>query len=119
MTMTLNDFKNQCLVDLGCYEARHMATMQPCEWARRNRMKLMQALMCEALKPGGEILEIGGITKSRAEYIKALEELVEFTYRICELAAKEQGPFMIHQTAGDCGEHHYCDPRRRYARRMW
>lgn len=90
-----------------------------CDLAKQMRPKIMQQILCEALKPGGEIIKIGGITKSRADYLKALESVLELTYRVCELSAESQGPFAMHCHPTQCGDELGCDPRRRYARRMW
>lgn len=90
-----------------------------CQLAKQMRPRIMQELLCEALKPGGEILQIGGITKSRAEWIKALESVLEATYWVCDLEAQAQGPYAIHEHSHVCGKDLCCDPRRRYARRMW
>ena len=89
-----------------------------CDLAKQMRPKIMQEILCQALKPGGEILKIGGITKSRAEWLKALESVLELTYRVCELAAEAQGPYAIHEHSHVCGQD-LCRDRRRYARRMW
>jgi hypothetical protein len=90
-----------------------------CELAKQMRPKILQHLLCEALKPGGEIIKIGGVTKSRADYLKALESVLEMTYRVCELSAEAQGTFAMHCHPHVCGEDLACEPRRHYGRRMW
>jgi hypothetical protein len=109
----LNPLQLACLTHFGC---GHDLT---CTQAKQLRPKIMQQLLCEVQKPGGEITKIGGITKSRADWIKALESLLEFTYRICELAAESEGPFAMHCHPHVCGEDLACPPRRHYGRRMW
>jgi hypothetical protein len=113
----MNAFQQACLKDLGCYYDEHVLSFQACEVARRWRVAITERLMCEALLPDGDLLKIGQITKSRAEYMKALQDLVKWTYEICKLAGEEQGPAMFHVAAERCNP----EPCRRlgYGGRMW
>lgn len=105
--LTFNKFHSRIIRDLGCYEDRHVATMAACEVARRARVQLVERLTCEAMKEGGEIVEIDGLKMARADYIKSLQDLITWTYEICKLAGEELGPAIAHVAVnrnGGCHE---------------
>jgi hypothetical protein len=113
-TQVFNPLQLALMNKFGCTNGN-----MTCELAQQMQPQIMQLILCEITKPGGEITKIGGVTKSRAEWIKALQSVLKMTYEVCETAANSQGPFAMHCHPSQCGDELGCDPRRRYARHMW
>lgn len=100
---TLTPYQTICLSDTcGDEYWRECESMDICKCARRWRKKLLQKLMVEAMKPGGEIIQLGNMRKARWEYTKALQGLIDWTYLLCRRAAQEAGPMLIHNAPEPC-----------------